>query len=935
MNIACAERQRVVAGTRALLLSLMPIPAARSGKVLRGRARELAALDRLVDGLRLGHSSVLVVRGEPGVGKTALLDHLAEQASDCHVARVGGVESEMEIAFAGLHQLCAPMLSHLEHLPAPQRDALRSVFGLRDRETAPDRFLVGLAVLTLLSDVAAQRPLVCIIDDAQWLDQASVQAMAFAARRLLADPMVMVFAVREPNHVQELNGLSVVRLEGLGDDDARLILASAIPGPLDARVQDRIIAETRGNPLALLEVPRGSTPAELAGGFGVTDAGHLTGRIEQSFVRRLEPLPPETRLLLLAAAAEPLGDASLLWRAAGRLDIGADAARPAVSDGLIEIDVRVRFRHPLVRSAIYRAAPQQDRRTVHGALAQATDREADPDRWTWHRAHAAATPDEEVAGELERSAGRARRRGGLAAAAAFLECAAELTPDPGKRVGRALTAAQAMFDAGAPDRASELLATAAMGPLLEPDSARLERLRALLLFARSRGSEAVLPLIEAGRRLAPFDADLARETYVEACCAMVFAGSLAPPGRAQEVAAAARSAPEGQRPVDLFLMAQAMWFGAGDAASASLIRRALDAFRQEVIGESGERWLWIASRTAPAVWDDDAWHELATRQVALAREAGALTLLAVALACLADLQVHEGDLVGASASLDELDVIADITGNAPIVHTSLILSAWRGDEEQAAGVFQAATRAATARGEGRALTLVDLATAVLENGRGRYEAAVAAAQRAFAHDEIVFANWALVELVEAAVRSGQRDVARDALERLVDHLGSSETDWAYGIAARCRALVAEGDEAESRYREAIARLAGSRAAPQLARAHLLYGEWLRRENRRVDAREQLRRADDMFSRMGAHAFAERARRELSATGATVRKRTEDASEELTAQEAQVARLAITGLTNPEIGAQLYLSRRTVEWHLRKVYTKLSISSRRELEKALP
>jgi ATP/maltotriose-dependent transcriptional regulator MalT len=474
-----------------------------------------------------------------------------------------------------------------------------------------------------------------------------------------------------------------------------------------------------------------------------------------------------------------------------------------------------------------------------------------------------------------------------------------------------------------------------MGPLSEPDRARLERLRALLLFARSRGSDAVLPLIEAGRRLAPFDADLARETYLEACSAVVFSGSLAPSGRAQEVAEAARSAPPGQRPVDLWLMAMATWFREGDATSAPQMRRALDAFRQEVIGDSGERWLWIASRGAPAVWDDEAWHELATRQVALAREAGALTLLAVALACLADVQVHEGDLVGAAASLDELDVIADITGNAPIMHTSLVLTAWRGDEEQAAGVFQEATRLATARGEGRALTLIDFATAVLENGLGRYDAALAAAQRACAHGEIILANWALVELIEAAVRSGRRDVATEALERLVERLGSNGTEWAQGIASRCRALVADGDDAESRYREAIARLTGSRAAPELARAHLLYGEWLRRESRRVDAREQLRRADDLFSRMGAHAFAERARRELSATGATVRKRTEDAAEELTAQEAQVARLAIAGLTNPEIGAQLYLSRRTVEWHLRKVFTKLAISSRRELEKALP
>ncbi|SOD98763.1 regulatory protein, luxR family [Blastococcus haudaquaticus] len=892
-------------------------------------------LDRLVDGLHAGRSSVLVLRGEPGIGKSALLDHVAERAAECRIARVGGVESEMEIAFAGLHQLCAPMLARLERLPAPQRDALRSVFGLRDRETAPDRFVVGLAVLTLLSDAAAEKPLICLVDDAQWLDRASVQAMAFAARRLLADPVAMVFAVREPSDEHQLDGLPGMVLQGIGEDDARMLLASALPGPLDPRVRDRIVAEARGNPLALLEVPRGWAPTELAGGFGVTDAGHLTGRIEQSFVRRLDPLPADTRRLLLAAAAEPLGDAGLLWRAAARLGIGTDAAAPAVADGLIDIGVRVRFRHPLVRSAIYRTAPAHERHAVHGALADATDREADPDRWTWHRAHAAGAPDEAVAEELERSAARAQRRGGLAAAAAFLECATELTPDPRRRVRRALMAAQATFDAGSPDSASELLAVAEIGPLLELDRARLERLRAVILFAKARGNDAVLPLLEAGRRLVPLDADLARETFLEACSAVVFSGRLAPAGRGREVAEAARSAPPGERPMDLWLMAMATWFAEGDAASAALMRNALDAFRRDDIGEADHRWLWIASRGAPTVWDDDAWHDLARRQVRVAREAGALTLLAVALACLADEQVHEGDFAGAAASLDEVDVITEVTGNAPIIHTALILSAWRGEVDQASEVFRTAVRAATDRGEGRAITLVELATAVLENGLGRYDAALAAAQRACRHDEIILANWALVELIEAAVRSGHRDVAVEALGRLVARIGSNGTEWALGIEARCRALVCEGPDAEALYRDAVERLSGSRAAPQLGRAHLLYGEWLRRENRRVEARDQLRRADDLFSGMGARAFAERAGRELLATGATVHRRDAGSLEELTAQEAQIARLAVEGLTNPEIGAQLYLSRRTVEWHLRKVFTKLGISSRRELEKALP
>src|SRR4051812_14740553 len=533
--------------------------------------------------------------GEPGVGKSVLLDHLLEQPFDCQVARVGGVESEMEIAFAGLHQLCGPMLARLDHLPAPQRDALHIVFGLRDRTTAPDRFLVGLAVLTLLSDVAAERPLICLVDDAQWLDRASVAAMAFAARRLLADPVAMVFAVREPSDEHELDGLPDLVVEGLGDRDARLLLASAVPGPLDPRVRDRIIAETRGNPLALVEVPRGSTPAELAGGFGVTDPGNLTHRIERSFARRLESLPAQTRRLLLTAAAEPLGDASLLWRAAERLDIRAEAARPAVADGLVELGARVRFRHPLVRAAGYRSASSYEREVVHGALADVTDPAGDPDRWIWHRAHSATRPDEGIAAELERSADRAQRRGGMPAAAAFLRRATELTPDPGRRGRRALAAAQAALEAGALDRASDLLATAELGPPDELQRGRVERLRARLIFTRTRGGEALRPLVEAARRLEPLDADLARETYLEAVTAAAFASRLVRAEQMKEVVDAARRAPPGTRPIDLLLVASVTSLAEGPASSVPPIRRALDAFRLDAGEDSSRRWLWFAA----------------------------------------------------------------------------------------------------------------------------------------------------------------------------------------------------------------------------------------------------------------------------------------------------------------------------------------------------
>lgn len=903
---------------------------------LLGRGRETARLERVIADVRAGSSAVLVLRGAPGIGKTALLEHVAEEAADCRVVRASGVESEMEIPFAGLHQLCAPLLRDVERLPPAQRDALRAVLGLRDL-AVPDRFLVGLAVLTLLSEAATDRPLVCLIDDAQWLDRASGEAMAFAARRLHADPVAMVFAVREPSEERRLDGLPDLAVEGIGDDDARRLLASVMPGWLDPRVRDRIIAETRGNPLAVLEVPRSASPAELADGFAVPARGHLTSRIEQGFVSRYRALPGVTQRLMLTAAAEPTGDASLLWRAAARLGIETDAAGPAEDDGLIELDARVRFRHPLVRSAIYGTALPRERHLVHRALADATDPALDPDRRGWHRAYAAARPDEGVAEELERSAARAQRRGGMAAAAAFLERATALTPEPGRRGRRALAAARAAFEAGAADRATELLATAELGPLDELQLAGTERLRAQIAFSRTRGADAVLPLLGAARRLERLDADLARETYLEAVVATVFAGRFLDPGQRRAVAEAARSAAPRAGPVrslDLLLSALATRFTEGFSAGAPGIRRALDSFRQDD-GESARRWLWLASRAAPEVWDDAAWFQLATRQTDLARQAGSLALLAVAVDSLAYVQVHKGDFVTAAALLDEEDVIAELTGSAPIVHTALVLAAWRGDEKEAVALIEVLGSAARRRGDGRALSMAEYATAVLENGLGHYEAALAAAESAAEHDELIVPGWALVELVEAAVRSGHRGLAEAACGRLAVRSGVSDTEWARGIEARSRALLSDGDVADALYREAVERLSRSHAVAHLARAHLLYGEWLRRGGRRVEARDQLRSAHDSFTRMGAHAFAERAGRELLATGETVRGRTEEARPELTAQEAQVARLARAGLTNPEIGAQLYLSARTVEWHLRKVFVKLGISSRRDLQRVLP
>jgi len=905
--------------------------------VLRGRRSECETLDRQLERVRAGQSSVQVLRGEAGVGKTALLAYVAEQASECRIARVAGVESEMELAFAGLHQLCAPMLDGLEALPSPQRDALRVAFGLQDGG-APDRFLVALAVLSLLAGAAEVEPLVCLVDDVQWLDRASAQTLAFVARRLLAERIAMVFAVREPTDVNDLSGLPELVVGGLADGDARSLLASAMPGRLDERVFDQIVAETRGNPLALLELPRGLTPAELAGGFGLPDARPLASRVEETFVQRVRALPRETQHLLLVAAAEPVGDVSLLWRAAERLGIRGDAGKPAEEAALIDLGIRVRFRHPLVRSAAYRAAHFRDRQEVHRALAEATDRDTDPDRRAWHRAQAASEPDEAVAGELERSADRAQARGGTAAAAAFLARAAELTPDPAGRGRRALAAAQAKFDAAASDAALELLATAELAPLDDLQRARLERLRAEIAFARTRGSDAPALLFDAARRLEPLDAAMARETHLEAMAAAMYAGRLGDkPGvrEAAEAAQAAPGAPQPPRAIDLLVDGLATRYTEGYSAGVPPLRMALDAFRRvEGLTPRDVRWLWLACRLAQDLWDDELWYELATRGLRVARETGVLRVLPIAATYRASLHVHAGAFGAASSLIEETDAIIQATDMAPLKYASLMLAAWRGNEAEGLELIEAGRLEATARGEGMGLGVLEWATALLYNGNGRYAEALAAAQQGCEQDDGGLFAWTLVELIEAGVRSGATDATSAALDRLSGRTRASGTDWALGIEAGSRALLSDRRDAEPLYREAVERLARTRGVVHLARAQLLYGEWLRRENRRVDAREQLRAAYDRFDRIGAEAFAERARRELLATGETAPRRTVETRDVLTPQEAQIARMASDRQTNPEIGAKLFISPRTVEYHLRKVFTKLEISSRKELHSAL-
>ena len=906
-----------------------------SGLVDRGGEREV--LDRLVAGVLAGQSRVLVLRGEAGVGKSALVEYLAAAAAGCRVVRASGVESEMELAFAGVHALCVPMLGRLKCLPGPQRDALSTAFGL-SAGPPPDRFLVGLAVLSLLADAAEEQPLVCIVDDAQWLDLVSSLTLTFVARRLLAERVGLVFAQRESGEERGLSGLPELAIGGLAAADARLLLDTTFPGPLDGRVRERILAEAGGNPLALLELPRGLTPAALAGGFGLPGELTLTNRIEQGFVRRLDPLSAETRLLLLLAAAEPVGDVALLWRAAELLGIGAEAAGSAHAAGLVELGAGVRFRHPLVRSAAYRAATAPERRAVHGILAEATDPEFDPDRRAWHLAAAAPGPDEEVAAELERSAGRAQARGGLAAAAAFLLRAVALTKDPARRVERALTAAQVNLRAGAFEPAAALLAIAEAGALGELERARVDVLHAEIAFAQARGSEAPPLLLAAARRLEALDVPLARETYLEAVSAVIFTGHLARSPGLREVGEAARGAPPPPllRASDLLLDALAVRLTDGHSASVPIVDRAVQAFCDEAISvQEALRWLFLASISASDLWDYERWYMLVTRRVTIAREAGALSELPLALDACGYAHLFAGELAAAASLIEEARTVSAAIGSKAPPFGALALAAFRGREREARALIDATISAAVQRGQGLGATVAHWANALLCNGLGQYEDALAAAHEAARHQqELCAPQWALAELVEAAARSGAPELANDALERLSETTRASGTDWALGVEARSRALLSTGDAAELLYREAIERLARTRVGVELARAQLVYGEWLRREHRRVDARDQLRAAHDLFSRIGAEAFAERALRELLPTGATVRRLTSETRDALTLQEAQIARLAAEGDTNPEIGTRLFISPRTVEYHLHKVFTKLGVSSRKELRGAL-
>jgi DNA-binding CsgD family transcriptional regulator len=906
---------------------------------LLGRRRELDTLAAQVEHARAGRSAVVIVRGEPGIGKSVLLDHIARRAPEFLIARVAGVESEMELAFAALQQLCRPFLDGVPALPAPQRDALNAAFGLSDGPP-PDRYLVGLAVLQLMAAFADERPVLCVIDDAQWLDRVSVQTIAFVARRLLAEPIVLVVALRDSADDGDWAGLPELELRGLDEVDAAVLFDSVVTGPTDPRLRDRIVAESRGNPLALLELPRAWTTAEIVDGVGAASGvDRLTGSLEEGFAQRLRSLPTDTRRLLTLAAAEPLGDPSLLWRAAEQLGLSWDTASPAEAAGLIELGATVCFRHPLVRAAAYRVASSRERLDVHAALASVTDPVLDPDRRAWHRANSTVAQDDEIADELEQSAARARSRGGLLAASALLERSALLTREAAERADRTLAAARAKRDAGALDAALRLLPGVEAEPASDLRRASADHLRGQIAFDQRRGADAARLLLSAARRFEPFDPRLARDTYLEALAAAIWEGGAGGDANMAAAAEAARNAPpsgEAARAVDLILDALAVRLTDGYVAAAPMLTRALVCVTTLDAGEDdADRVLWMAgNRTAGIianeVWDYDAGRMLAERQVRVAREAGALVQLQFALNFLANRLVLEGDLEGAAALVDEDQHLSHMTGVAPVGYTSLLLEAFRGDEAPTSALIATTADAAAGQGQRRIVTLANYAAAVLHNGLGHHARALECARRVFERDVLGYQTLAAPELAEAASRCGDHDLLAEIREWITVRARATPTDWARGMDARVQALASAGSVAESRYRESIERLSRTSLRVELARSHLLYGEWLRREGRRGDAREQLRIAHDMLALMGLAAFAERARRELVATGEKIRKRAEPAARSLTAQEMQITRLVRQGLSNPEIGTRLFLSPRTVEWHLRNIFGKFGVSSRRQL-----
>ncbi|KZM77121.1 AAA family ATPase [Cellulosimicrobium sp. I38E] len=907
------------------------------GQDLVGREREVHVLDDLLAGARAGHAQVVVLRGDAGVGKTALLRRLEAAAHGCTVLRVTGARSESGLAYAGLHQLVAPLADRFDRLPRPQATALRAALGLGDDGRAPDPFLVGLAVLRLLTESSARRPTVCLVDDAHRLDPASCDVLAFVSRRLAGEAVLVAFATSPWPESDVLEGFRELEVSGLADRDARRLLQTVVPGPLDDGVLRRVVSEAGGNPRVLLDASQGLTVDRLGGGIATRAPATGPRDVPTALLDRVDRLPETTRRLLLVVAAEPRQDPVAIWRAAFSLGLGPADAAPAEADGLLDV-AEARFDHPQVRSAVYRRASADERRAAHRALAGTTDPALDPDRHVWHLAHATTGYDEDVAVALERSAVRAVAHGGLAAAAAIRELAVGVTQDPGLRAERALRAAEDMLRSGALGRAQQLLAIAEAtepGPRCAAD---VYRLRAHL--AASRGDQEAESLLAAARRLEPADPTGARTVYRDAFTAALVRGRLARRDGVVAVAEAVQAArgrtTTGDGPAGALLGGLASTVVDGPVGGAPELRAAVGAF----VGgaepsEDPAGWLALATLAAGALWDDAAWRDLSARTIAVARENGRLPVLLDALTSRTTLELLSGDLPAAELLAREAAAVATATHGEHPSSGDLLVAAWRGDEHEVGALVVDGAGRAAASGDGAWSTLRAWSSAVLHNARRDHDRALTAAAEGSAHpEELAVASWSAVELVEAAARSGEPARGLEAARRVAEVAAASGTDWAVGAAELCRALVSGGTDAEKGYRGAIERLSRTPLRFVLARAHLLYGEWLRGADRRTDAREQLGRAHEMFAEMGAQGFADRARRELVASGVHALRRSGGAAADLTEQEAEIARLTALGHTNPEIAARLFLSPRTVEWHLRKIFSKLGVGSRKEVRQAI-
>jgi DNA-binding CsgD family transcriptional regulator len=901
--------------------------------MLLDRMTERVQIDHVLTSAKNGMSAVLVLRGDAGTGKTALLDYAVDAAGDLDVVRLVGIESEAELGFASLHQLLVPYLGRLDSLPAPQRQALATVFGIREGGP-PDRFLVGLASLTLLSAAATARPLLCVVDDAQWLDQESAAVLAFIARRLHADAIGMLFAVREPSERRiSLDGLPSLHVPGLPPAEARQLLAHASGDKASTEVIEQIVTQTSGNPLALIEIGHDLAPEQLSGEAFLPVPLPVGRGLQARFLSQVRRLPDATQVLLLTAAADPTGDPALLWRAGKHLGFDARDAGPAEAAELLTIGTVLAFRHPLVRSAIYHGATVIDRQRAHEALAEATDPESGVDLSAWHRSEAATGPDEAVAMGLERAAERAKRRGGWSATGAYLTRSAAFTPDGADRLRRVLAAAQAETMAGAAARAQVLLDSVA-GELRDPyQRIAGQRIQGAIHHALMQPAKTASILLDAARQIAPVDVGQARNALLDALAASMWSGRLATAGATGlDIARAVRSMPQSSSAGsidDLLLDADAALILDGRQAAAPALSRAVAALRQTPI-ESADllTWAGIGCWAASALNDDGALYSLANRLESQARDQGAVPTLSVALILTGASELFAGDLARARVLFTEREAIEGARGQDCGVGEAMVL-AWQGQVSDARTRVTAAARSATERGVGWKQVYLEYALAVLELGQGHYEEALAAAPHGY-EESVILSCFALPDLIEAAARCGELAFARDALDRVEDRAAASPTPLALGLRARSRALLAAGPDAEALYQEAITHLGHARGVSHLARAHLLYGEWLRREKRRRDAREPLRTAWGMFDTMGAGGFAERARLELAATGETARKRDLGQHDHLTPQELQIAVLAAAGSTNPEIAAKLFISPKTVDYHLGKIFRKLGVSSRRQL-----